>query len=172
MNKEELTRDKVLSMPSGTEMDTLVAEMVMGWHKGGFVSWTGMRTARNDEDWLDADGRYMCGVPQEDMYEDDEDFNLLHWHPSQSIIWAWQVVEKLEERGWYFEVRNNPPDVGFSIDIRDKEHGTWDMNGNYDDWIEADARGESVPHAICRAALLAMLEEIRCDSNQKELDSH
>ena len=84
-----MTRDEILKMEAGREMDALMAEKVMGWHlvtdKDGW------------KHWGDKDGRWGAGMNQSshDDYEDGEDFHVLHWHPSESILWAWEVVEKL-----------------------------------------------------------------------------
>jgi hypothetical protein len=112
----------------------MVAEKVMGWHKGNYVFSNGKAIGEDNSDWLDAEGRFMCGIAREDEHEDDEDFNLLHWHPSQSILWAWDVVERFTD-----------------VDI--EKSGL-----NYNCYIHGYlVTADSTPLAICRAALLATI---------------
>ena len=72
-----LTRDSVLSMPAGREMDVLVAELVMGWLvKDGCYYSNGVVTPwMTPEHWGDYQG----------------------FRPSEDIAAAWEVVEKLWE---------------------------------------------------------------------------
>lgn len=129
-----MNKDEIMKMEAGEEMDKAVAEQVMGWHiaeKGSYKY------------WADKDGRFECGMGRYD-YEDDEDFHTLHWHPSGSILWAWEVIEILN--------KNFRVDViafmngGVNVEIR---------NTNINKIIAGD---NDAPSAICRAALLAMLE--------------
>ena len=70
-----MTRDEILAMPAGPELDALVAELVMGWTKGP-MDWM-MR-----EPWVRPDG---CHV--------------FPWHPSTEIAAAWEVFEKMLSLG-------------------------------------------------------------------------
>jgi hypothetical protein len=139
----KMTRDEILNMPAGEEIDKLIAEKVMGWHiqeeKGG----------RNQ--WLDSDGHYQHMVSRYDGYEDAEDFETICWHPSESILWAWEVVEFLRRRFWSTNI--------VCWDFSDKwvitcEHRTG--HGEPKKTLYADA--ETAPLAICRAALLAVMD--------------
>ena len=71
------------------ELDNQVAEKVMKWHK---------KEAYGTWDWVNDNDRPECGVP-DDGFEDDEDFNLLFWHPSDSMLWAWDVFEEMSKHG-------------------------------------------------------------------------
>ena len=126
-----MTRDEILNMPAGEEIDKLVAEKVMGWHiveirDGG----------RNQ--FVDSDGHYQHIVSRYDYYEDGEDFNTICWHPSESILWAWEVVEKLKEYSLWIDLNASPD--GYQV-------------GFADYFVFA----ESAPLAICRAALLCVV---------------
>jgi hypothetical protein len=146
-----MTRDEILNMPAGREMDALVAEKVMGWK---FI-------IRDDghKYWGSQDDGFAHGTQQnDDYYEDDEDFHILHWHPSESILAAWEVVEKMP----YFELKR----------YKDNSWNCWSKKcpaGN-DTHIMSntstgfrcgceDAWGDTAPLAICRASLLATLED-------------
>jgi len=67
----ELTREQILSMPAGRELDSLVAQHVMGWEVIGAK--------------LNKDGYIAYSV----------DFK-----PSSDIAAAWKVVKKMHERGY------------------------------------------------------------------------
>jgi hypothetical protein len=148
-----MNREDILNMPSGREIDTLVAEKVMGWHifdDNGYKS------------WRDKDGHYGAGINQSDndFYEDEEDFNILHWHPSESIMWAWQVIEKMREDG--FRVSILMPMTKSALNIHVLFKG--DEEGDYrnSDMVFA----ETVPLAVCRAA--AELAQLRADLAAKD----
>lgn len=133
-----MTRDEILNMEAGEKMDVLVAERVMGWHivsENGYLHWN------------DADNHFQCGVSIYD-FEDAEDFHTLKWHPSESILWAWDVVEKLCDISGCDIVK---------ICKRDPEllRGNWSCNLG----MGFEAFGDTAPLAICRAALLSVLNE-------------
>lgn len=77
-----MTDDEIRNMPAGREMDALVAERVMGWHKEE----TGIMPR-----WADKDGHFVHYVL------DDFDGNS-GWFPSDDIAAAWEVVEKMNEK--------------------------------------------------------------------------
>lgn len=130
-----MTEDEIRNLPAGDEMDARVAEDVMGWHRnenGGYPCWN------------DAEGRFQCGIPHTD-WEDDEDFHLLRWHPSESILWAWEVVEKLERDNLCMTILNDGS--CWSVFIYNEHKVTM-----------AYANADTAPLAICRAALLTVSE--------------
>ena len=130
-----MTKDEILNMEAVEEMDKLVAEKVMGWH---IITEDGFKF------WEREDGRFMCTVST-DSYEDDEDFHLLHWHPSESVLWAWGVVERLQETGWSFDLTEHAdPEGDYIMEF-------WRRDGLGDE--QFICRGESVPLVICRGAL-------------------
>lgn len=133
-----ITREEILAMPAGAEMDAMIAEEVMGWHL----------VVEEDTNWKrywhDDENHYQHMAAKDgDNYGDGEDFHLIFWHPSQSILWAWDVVERLDSsfslaRAWLLEDAN------------------WK---GYSFWVGGvSAFGETAPLAICRAALLAVID--------------
>lgn len=127
-------------MNAGRELDTLVAEKVMGW------------TAK-DGRWHDADGKDLGSDHADndlglgDYYYPDE-----HWSPSTDISSAWEVVEKLQADGW-----------GLSLDSPGFRPGQWrcllqrcdspdDGRVRVSSLIEVE-ESTTGPHAICLAAL-------------------
>lgn len=123
-----MTRDDVMRL-SGRELDAAVAEHVMGWKRGD--------PKYGDMPWYPPGiGRYLGGGR----------LNLPKF--STDIAAAWEVVERLAE----FEIN----DIEVTVEIRNVAEG-WAC------WIHsgceeiAEAREETAPLAICRAALLAMV---------------
>jgi hypothetical protein len=118
----DLTRDEILEMEAGEEIDKLVAEKVMGW----YVSSYGL-----------VDREHKPG----DVFLGDV---CECWSPSFSISAAWEVVNKLKEQS----------------DIVDVWHESWEWHcdiGSYGDCQTVKA--DTAPLAICRAALLAVIEK-------------
>lgn len=72
MTQTALTRDQVLAMEPGQELNELVARKVMGWQKGD--SWGGAH-------WVGEDKCYRDEVAQ--------------FRPSQHINVAWEVEEEI-----------------------------------------------------------------------------
>lgn len=132
-----MTKDEILNMPAGEELDTLVAEKVMGWRKEHEKDWRDV--------WRGADGRYQHPTGRYDGYEDREDFHTINWHPSESILWVWEVVEK------FYSMKLDKYSNGeewrcYLVTERDGKN------------VDANATADSAELAICRAALLTTLE--------------
>ncbi|WP_017687955.1 hypothetical protein [Paenibacillus sp. PAMC 26794] len=72
MTKTALTREQVLEMEPGEEIDTLVAEKVMCWKRHKPESW-------ENEYWVDKDGSLMYEVKK--------------FQPSRNKLDAWKVAE-------------------------------------------------------------------------------
>jgi hypothetical protein len=155
-----LTKEAVLAMKAGPEMDALVAERVMGWERGGADDHTRPAhreskdfpgTILNDfdskgpHDYLTSPGPggrvYFCGCPSS--------ADLPSY--TTSIADAWEVVEK-------FRARNS----GGFTEFQSMEDGRW-WAGFWREGCgirsEGDglAAGETLPLAISRAALLSTL---------------
>lgn len=128
-----MNREEILNMEAGEQLDNLVAEKVMGWH---------IKLTEYGKDWVDDDDRYMTGVNRDGQFEDDEDFHLLHWHPSGSILWAWEVIEKLMP---IYQIDIEAINKMFKVSFDDYAR-TW------------EATAEDAPVAICKSALLAVME--------------
>ena len=96
-----------------------------------------------------------------DSYYQENGYDVPVAGYSSQIRPAWQVVEKLAERGMYFQISTEPPgfDVTFEAIIRDGNTGTWDRNGSYDGYV-AEAQAKTAPLAICLAALKACGVEV------------
>lgn len=87
-----MTRDEILAMPAGRDMDALVGEYVFGWEKGTFPVYEPMKSKHGD---------YM--VRPISNYSTD-------------ISAAWDVVEKLKESSLWLDLNTSPDgcQVGFA----------------------------------------------------------
>lgn len=124
---------------AGHEMDVLVAEKVLGWNQIQYY-----------------DDR-LLGLPPEAMVMWGDDV-IPHLLPvlsySSDIAAAWQIVEKLANEGYITSVGWGPGCDGrcyASIQIILDRNLAADLVLNNP--REMDGRGETVPLAICRAAL-------------------
>ena len=125
---------KILNMQAGKEMDALIAKHAMKarhWENGAASDYDGEYPMYSDWD----DGAFW--------YEDADGGYL--WTPSQNLADTWEVVEKLRAKPteFAFEITTIPVMFkGYRVSI-----------GAYHSVI-----AETLPLAICRAALLATLE--------------
>lgn len=129
-----MTRDEILNMLAGRELDALVAEKVMGEaqpiyvHPNLHLEYPEKSTA----------GNWYC-------YNIFEHGDICEWHPkpfSTNISDAWEVVEKLRlyvmpfgSKDWCVSKKRNSRGVFENIVVDD-----------------------TAPPAICRAALLTVVE--------------
>jgi hypothetical protein len=116
-------------MPAGREMDTLMAEKVVGWTVITIIGF-------NDEDslWLSRDGQHL--------FLSDFGMPLLLPRYSTDIAAVWEVVEKIDNGR-----RDRYPTIWHdkSSDLWVCEFGT--IQGRW---------SETIPLAICTAALKAV----------------
>ena len=149
--EEGVTREEILAMEPGRELDVSVAVNVMGWQrwesKGIDKVWPVIVPPMGDErhNWAAEWDEHGCP----------------HWMPhySTDISAAWEVVEKMQNTpcrdGDHFCARvegfKNAHEAAFF-------HHLVGIPG--DDGLEYyEARGITAPEAICKAALLAVIEE-------------
>lgn len=137
----ELTREKILSMEPGRELDALVAKHVKGCENAPSIFYSD----------LDITKSYYCivGSPASEEvnvieYIDGE-WIQYSFNPSTDISAAWEVVERTGEK--------------FSWQIQ-KEGYYWNEEGIWE--VQCGGMGEMiksrpVPEAICKAALLAVM---------------
>ena len=143
-----MTKEEILAMEPGPELDALVAEKVMEHPRPDFIP----------EDALDL---YLAGDP---IHHDSwtcvcryDEGDTPKWIPdrySRDISAAWRIVEKLTEE---WTKRNKPVSIEVSYDCGAYEARieTWRENKHY--WKEQIFSGscEAAPEAICKAALIA-----------------
>lgn len=128
-----MTREGILAMKPGRELDALIAEKVLGW--------TVFRgTTPNHYDLVD-DEEYAHGFPPE---EDIKGLPYEIEEYSTRISEAWVIVPQI---------------IGFQLQRR--QTGTYTVRRNktvngYNRWDCVEC--STAPEAICKAALLALLE--------------
>jgi hypothetical protein len=117
-----MTRDEILNMPAGQEMNVLIAPLA------GFSVF---KSARARREWISQNWNHgFC------VYDDElPDF-------SDDISAAWMVVERMTDG-------ETPNDCELHTTVR----------GWRCDLYRGSANAETAPLAICRAALLAILEK-------------
>jgi len=122
-----MTRDEILKLEPGPELDRLVAERVMEWKEGQKILQS-----------LEC-GIGILGEKALPRYSTD-------------IAAAWEVVKKMLDSGWGCEIYspNNP----YALEDIDK----WFVVFAKSELLDYRAKASSAPLAICRAALLAVME--------------
>ncbi len=128
-----MTRDEILNMKAGREMDVLVAKKVFGWklvkNKGeaGGSFWTGHGGVFGD--------MHKSQTPE---YSTD-------------IFASWEVIQKMHEMKYRYALRGHFR--GSDLHIAEFDDQDWaDSNPLY------NAIADTTPLAICRAALLAVMK--------------
>lgn len=132
-----MTRDEILNMPAGRDMDALTALKFFGWHWENVLEGFLMPPSHHPamlNNW--------AGEWDENGYP--------NWLPEYSkiISLAWEVLEMIQKFGWSFELTDTDMQGDYVIRI-------WQPRGIK----KYAARAESAPLAICRAALLTTLED-------------
>lgn len=128
-----ISRERIERMPAGREMDALVAKYVMGWRPH----------FRNSAFYVpEAEECSLMGRPKAAIGE---------WCPSTNIAAAMEVVERLSMTHHWRLCTPFMPGAKFFAGLT--EHGIAGWNGTPDNY----APGDSLPHAICRAAILSRL---------------
>lgn len=139
-----MTRDEILALPAGPDLDRLVAELVLGWTVGEVEipherDWRSEKEAR----------RFAGGEPTTWMPSHEYEYvSSEMFRPSVDIRAAWEVVEQLRQR-WYAwnPVRLSMTLSGWCCRIRVSATRYEVFNS------------QMAPHAICIAALLAVLPQ-------------
>lgn len=126
-----MTKEEILAMEAGAELDDIVASKIMEWEQGG----------DEGEVWLDHCTDYFVTgrAPGSSDY---------YWKPSTDISAAWQIVEKMESLGYghkHLEYSQRP-EAGIAWMFMQPGRGIF------------EAKAKKAPEAICKAALLAKLE--------------
>ncbi|MTH32978.1 hypothetical protein GL282_09765 [Veillonella dispar] len=129
-----MKREEILALEPGIELDKLVAVQVMGWE---------IRQEDLPDHQSYREYYYRNGEKYENVDYPD------HWQPSKYNDAAWEVVEKMRTNKIYLDIRVWPDEYQV-LPHRDKNNECIDR---------CVVRYQSLPEAICKAALLAVLEE-------------
>lgn len=116
-----MTRDEILAMPAGREMNALIVEKVMKWN---------VKVTLKD---------YVIEYPR---YSTD-------------IAAAWQVIEKLAHEPYSWDIKSVNL-IGGKLNWFVCYWGDGSKPGTILDWY---TYCDSLPLAICRVALLAVMEQ-------------
>lgn len=157
-------------MPAGAEMDALIADKVLGWHrnKSGYYTTEARKDLVFGSHTKKGKGGYYreTGIATGWRFEDDGDYYACSnqcrlFCPSEDIVAAWEVVEKLcghedaDEDPFRLRKRySSRASAGehWSASFLDR----WHDNGVC---LTEEAEATTAPLAICRAALLAVCVE-------------
>jgi len=132
-----MTREEILKLEPGSELDRLVAEKVMGWKQG-------------PDFWVSYEG--IIHLSAGEVSPGHIVYREAPWSPSSDIAEAWSVVEKLVNLGWLVNLLS--PWKGNAT-----QHWTcYAERQGKSGWEKLKAAGDSAPLTICRAALLAVME--------------
>lgn len=139
-----MTREEIMAMPECLDLDHLVAEKVMHWHREG-------------SKWMRADGQHTGYV-----VESAVEYPFSSFRPSIDISDAWEVVEHSRSRGWYFTLKNGvclqPLQAIWEAEVFEGELMVADAVGQCVAYRQEVARATTAPLAICRVALLTNLQ--------------
>lgn len=146
---KKFTRDEISDMLASRKMDAIIANFVMGWDS--------VTTLRMVDGELTGIKREEAGI----MYVDTVP------HYSTDISAAWEVADRINKMIDNGELAPENDYNYLTLDCVGYNTGyaaSFDCIFDYE-WFEDvtnykhAARGETAPLAICRAALLSMLEE-------------
>ena len=181
-----MTREEILAMPAGRELDALVAGKVMGLEVVHWYWPVGYQPDNCEEDAArpELDENYHVILPPKlqksdhplPSWYDDHAAVFLHrdmankpcrlepvQRYSANIADAWLVVEKLGVL-WFVDVSCLPGDCSKNPNPK-WEARIWDAEpcisggiGQVSGLVEHKARADAAPLAICRASLLATLD--------------
>ena len=143
-----MTKEEILKMEAGEELDRLVAE-VMGEPMPEFTPEDALDLQLAGSPVKSPKGNWVCLC-------NHEEGDIPVWHPlpfSTDISAAWLVVEKLTEE-WTKRSKPISIEVIYDCGAYEAKIETW--NENKKDWNEPISSGsrEAAPEAICKAVLL------------------
>jgi len=136
-----LTREEIMNMKPGRELDVPVAEKVMGWRKKTFPGGGGGFTA-----WVDENEKVMKLISNSTMSETC--YRCDYFRPSTDIAAAWEVWEHNRPRNWRFTLTwTNGKYLALIIAETEKGHKTL-----------AQVEAYSAAEAMVKCRLLAVME--------------
>ena len=136
-----MTKEEILNMEPGPELDRLVAERVMGWKRTTKGAPSGCAY------WKDDDGFVRAN---------ETPGGSLNWNPSIDIAAAWEVIRRCNELGWAFELTQvglypkAPPEGGHEILWAVRLVRLWGGP------VRTVYLEGPLPPTVCKAALLAI----------------
>jgi hypothetical protein len=150
-----VTRDEIMKMEAGRRLDALIAEKVMGWKSVKIEQYT---------DWTT---KFLNVTGVKPSFEAPFPIHVRFY--STDVAAAWEVVDRVESMAdyWHTNINHRPASSKFS-----KYHeGEEAFEYSYVNFVFVETDGGRtrfrggeyhgncpIPLAICRAALLAVLE--------------
>lgn len=140
-----LTREEILAMKPGPELDKMIAEHVMGWSIYRYDKDVPERCyymlVDKSFDPIADDGTWNAGErkTEEEAWKDNRPF-------STDISAAWEVADKLK-------IAIIPQSSSAPDNLKYLARAEWDFRQN-----EIDVFAETAPEAISKVALLAVLK--------------
>jgi hypothetical protein len=144
-----MTREEILAMPADRELDALVAEKVMGltgyefddthWYCPTCKAWVHPAQVTFHE------VHERCQTPVVSDWCDEEG-NVMPEY-STDISAAWEVVEKIHEKRFLFDASLSVG-AGYTVRFYNRDKETFHMAPYI----------PTAPEAICKAALIAVME--------------
>jgi hypothetical protein len=135
-----MTRDEILNMPAGREMDKLIAIEIF---KLPEIELDDANCPYCGEEMWHGQYRARCTNCNEWRYSPYKEY-------SSEIADAWEVVEKMQGDWWKMEFL-----TGIHVAEFEKP------NMKCEDQTYHEAQADTMPLAICRAALLTTLEDMK-----------
>lgn len=132
-----LTREEIEKMPAGSELDRLVAELVLGWRK---ISLGELRPGHT---------RYPDKVVWDTLKGPYGDRDIEDFTPSVWLDKGWSVVNAMAKKGFWLKLQT-PFCIGQPYFAAFDQHGVTDSRPPW------EASGETAALAICKSALLVM----------------
>ena len=141
----KMTKDELLAMEAGYELDSLIATEVMGWSRqeetpDGYICEDG------GADWISSDGKdWWCNAC-------DQESGFPRFSTDLAI--AWKLMEKLYDDGWIAGIGSLAQKPrGWRAELCNMWEADFERCPT-----DIEANADSAPLAICRAALLAIME--------------
>jgi len=131
-----MTKEEILELKQDENLDKLIAEIVMKWHKFHLYV-DGTWTDYHADQWHDENGIVKYQL-------------LKEFKPSTNISCAWQVFEMIKSLGGWIEVAWNPK----------KKHYRCVIGGNLSEGKlkSVDLSGfKTAQEAICKVSIIAMI---------------
>lgn len=122
-------------MNAGRELDTLVAVKVMGWSKTTELWNRGLTES------------VLAGLHPESKLPEKVPFY------STDISAAWRVVDFLRSKKMLLDIQEGENNDGPFFQVEINQFNVSKSRGGYWDTVVDSTDGDSIPHAICLAAL-------------------
>lgn len=141
-----MTRDEILQVGAGYELDRFIANKVMGWQETSDAIYE----TRLDKSFVVAvDDFDVCDGKRRVFLQSKWRGEAWRWEPSINIADAWDIINKMIEDGTFINLGHGGLVWRVNISTRHL----------YERLEFMSVTAETAPLSICRAALIATLED-------------